>query len=85
MHSLIKSLGVFAVAAGLSMSPAFAQQEGLVNINVEGNTVQVPVAVAPQVCPNVSAEVLSQAVTTQEVGCEIDQDTAAQHGIQVGG
>jgi hypothetical protein len=85
MNALIKSLGVLAVTTTLSIPAALAQQEGLVNISVEGNSVQVPVAVAAQLCPNVSAEVLSQAVTNQEVVCEIDQDAAAQHDIQVGG
>ena len=81
MQTIIKSFGAVAVATALSMSAAVAQQEGLVNVSVEGNTVQVPVQVAAQVCPEVSAEVLSQAVTTQEVVCEIDQETAAQHDI----
>lgn len=70
-----------ALALGVAAGPAVAQQEGLVNVSVEGNTVQVPVAVAAEVCPNVSADVISQAVTTQEVVCEIDQETAAQHNI----
>jgi hypothetical protein len=70
---------------GLSAGAALAQQEGLVNISVEGNTVQVPVSVAAEVCPNVSAEVLSEAATSQKVVCEIDQETAAKHNIKVGG
>lgn len=81
VRNIIKSFGALAVATALSISAAVAQQEGVVNISVEGNTVQVPVEVAAQVCPEVSAEVLSQAVTTQEVVCEIDQATAAQHDI----
>lgn len=45
-----------ALAASVVASPALAQQqEGLVNVNVEGVNVQVPVSVAAQVCPNVSS------------------------------
>jgi hypothetical protein len=85
IRSIITSFGALAVATALSISAAAAQEEGVVNLSVEGTTVQAPVAVAAQVCPDVTAEVLSQAVTTQEVVCEIDQETAAQHDIQVDG
>lgn len=74
-----------AAALVLTAGTASAQQEGLVNISVEGNTVQVPVSVAVEVCANVSANVIAEAVTTQEVVCEIDAETAAEHNIQVGG
>jgi hypothetical protein len=74
------ALGAALAVSALSTA-AFAQQEGLVNISVDGNTVQVPVTVAAQVCPNVAANVLAEAVTTQEVVCEIDQQTAAEHNI----
>ena len=69
----------FSVVAG----PAFAQttQDGLVNVNVEGVSVQVPVAVAAEVCPNVAANVIGEAVGTQTAVCDIDQETAAQHNI----
>jgi hypothetical protein len=71
-----------ALAASVVTSPALAQQqEGLVNVNVEGVNVQVPVSVAAQVCPNVSANVIAEAVTSQEAVCSIDQQTAAQHNI----
>src|SRR5687768_10041403 len=72
-----------ALALAAAAGPAFSQQqEGLVNVNVEGNNVQVPVGVAAQVCPNIAANVLAQAVTTQEVVCEISQEVAAQHNIR---
>jgi ribosomal protein S7 len=61
---------------------AGAQQEGLVNVNVEGNTVQVPIGVAAQVCPDVAANVLAQAVNTQTAVCTINQQTAAEHNIR---
>lgn len=71
-----------AFAVSVVATPALAQQQdGLVNVNVEGVNVQVPVSVAAQVCPNVSANVIAEAVTTQEAVCSIDQQTAAQHNI----
>jgi len=43
-----------AVAAAMSLgviaAPASAQQSGLVNVNVTNNVVQVPIAVAANVC-----------------------------------
>jgi hypothetical protein len=73
-----------ALAGGLAMTSALAQQEGLVNVSVDGNTVQVPIAVAANVC-GVSVAVLADYEGTDRVVCEIDQDTAAQHNIQING
>ena len=61
------------------------QQEGLVNLSVDGNTVQVPVGVAANVC-DVDANVIAQQVKgTDESACEIDQETAAENGIDTAG
>jgi hypothetical protein len=80
---LRSTMAAAALALAVAAGPAFAQQqEGLVNVNVEGNNVQVPVGVAAQVCPNVAANVLAQAVNTQTAVCEIDQQTAAAHNIR---
>ena len=65
-----------------NVSQFWFQQEGLVNVNVEGNTVQVPIGVAAQVCPGVAANVLAEAVNTQTPVCDITQDVAAQHNIR---
>jgi hypothetical protein len=74
-----------AVALVLGTGAAFAQQEGLVNVSVDGNTVQVPVTVAVQVCADVDVNVLSeQYVGSDEIVCEIDQETAAEHNIELG-
>ncbi len=74
---------MIAAGAALFLSgAAFAQtQEGLVNVNVAGNNVQVPIGVAAQVCPNVSANVLAQAAGQQEAVCEITQEVAAENNI----
>jgi hypothetical protein len=47
-----------ALALGVSAGPASAQQNGLVNVDLSDNTVQLPVAVAANVC-GVQANVLA--------------------------
>jgi hypothetical protein len=82
MRTLVVGAALLTLALG---SAAFAQQEGLVNVNVEGVNVQVPVAVAAQVCDvniNVIAE---QYRESEEPVCTIDQETAAEAGIDTGG
>lgn len=67
----------------LSAAPALAQgnQEGLVNVDVEGNTVQVPVSVAANVC-GVDVNVIAQDFAgTDETACSIDQETAAENDM----
>ncbi|HEV7252698.1 MAG TPA: hypothetical protein VGN97_06320 [Mesorhizobium sp.] len=73
---------VAATALLLSSGAAFAQtQQGLVNVSVEGNSVQVPIGVAANVC-DVDANVLAtQFVGTDQTACEIDQETAAANNI----
>src|SRR3712207_5279153 len=80
--SIFKPCHAAVAALLVSAAPAFAQdQEGLVNISVEGNTVQVPVSVAANVC-DVDVNVIAQDFAgTEETACEIDQETAAENNI----
>ena len=81
----------FSLAAAAAISLALAgtashaqDQDGLVNISVDDNTVQVPVSVAANVC-DVSVDVLTESfVGSDETACEIDQETAAENGIDTG-
>lgn len=60
-------------------------QEGLVNLSVDGNTVQVPVGIAANVC-DVDANVLAADFAgTEDTACEIDQETAAENNIGTDG
>ncbi len=61
---------------------AFAQgQDGLVNLSVDGNTVQVPVGIAANAC-DIDANVLAQDFAgADETACEIDQETAAANNV----
>lgn len=77
----------FAATAALSIaaSGAFAQgQEGLVNVSVDDNTVQVPVSVAANVCDLDVNALARQFVGSDDSACEIDQETAAANGINTG-
>jgi coenzyme F420-reducing hydrogenase gamma subunit len=78
-----------ALSAGLAAGPASAQtQSGLINANISDNTVQVPVAVAANIC-DVDVNVLVQnLVETGQTTCEADADgiaTAAGGGGGGGG
>lgn len=58
-----------ATAAAVTAGPAAAQpQSGLVNVDLSGNTVQVPIAVAANVC-NLQVGVLAQGLTQGAVPC----------------
>lgn len=59
-----------ALAMGVAAAPAAAQtsQDGLVNVAVTDNTVQIPIGVAANVC-GVTAAVLSQQINTGTVDC----------------
>jgi hypothetical protein len=58
-----------AVAATVSPATA-ATQNGLVNLNLEGNTVQVPVAVAANVCDVSVAAILAGIRDVGSTDCE---------------
>ena len=55
---LAAALATSALALGVSAGPVSAQQNGLVNVELANNTVQVPVAVAANVC-GVQANVIA--------------------------
>ena len=60
-----------AIAVALSTSPASGQitQEGLVNVAIDDATVQVPVAIAANVC-GVAVNVLAQDLADGDAVCE---------------
>ncbi len=75
---------VAASVLALGATGALAQnQEGLVNLSVDGNTVQVPIDVAANVC-GLDVNVLAGQVGTSETACEISQATAAENNIDTG-
>jgi hypothetical protein len=84
--NIARILSGAVLASGLVMGSALAQTEqaGLVNVNVEGNTVQVPISVAANVCDVDVAVLVSEYQGTDKVVCEIDQETAAEHNIETG-
>lgn len=82
MPRVVATLAAAAVAVGVAAGPAVAQtnQGGLVNVAVTGNTVQVPLGVAANIC-GVNAAVLSQGLQTAPVDCSaIGNATATSMG-----
>jgi len=76
---LVNSLAAAAFAVGMASSAALAQQqEGLVNVNVSGTQVQVPIGIAAQVCGvSVDALVIDESNTVTD--CELTQEDVAQN------
>lgn len=77
-----KRRSIFAIAmSGLLVlafaAPTFAQtQRGLVNVNVEDVTVQLPIAIAANVC-DVNVNVLAEQLRAGDTDCEADATSAA--------
>ena len=66
-------------AGGGGVASAQTQQDGLVNVNVENITAQVPVGVAANVC-DVNAAVLAEQERLGGAVCEADATTIASNG-----
>jgi hypothetical protein len=66
---------IFGLAAPASSQPT---QEGLVNVNVSGNTVQVPIAAAVNIC-NVNVAALAELVAAGEA-CDAVAGAEARDG-----
>jgi hypothetical protein len=77
---------VTALTGAVAAAPTTAQnQEGLVNVAVVDNTVQIPIGVAANVC-GVAANVLAQSVETGPVDCTaVAGATATRAGNGGGG
>lgn len=79
MHCKSGIIASVALATALPLT-AVAQQEGLVNVALTDNVIQVPVGVAAQIC-DVDASVIAQDFTgTEDTVCTIDEDTGADAG-----
>ena len=66
-----------ALFAGVVAGPASAQpQEGLVNVSITDNTVQVPVAIAANIC-EVDVFILAQDIQDGSAVCNADADSRA--------
>ena len=61
MKRILALLAVMALMVTATVAPALAQQRGLVNVNVEDNTIQVPIGIAANIC-DVNANVLAQQI-----------------------
>ena len=77
MRRVIAVLFVMALMVAATITPAFAQQRGLVNVNVEGNTIQVPVGIAANIC-DVNANVLAVQLRQGGAECKAVADPDAE-------
>lgn len=65
-----------AVSLCIAVAPAAAQQRGLVNLEISGNTVQVPIAIAANVC-DVNVAVLVADLRDDAANCTADGEAVA--------
>jgi hypothetical protein len=65
----LAATGSLAVGALVGAPAASAQQEGLVNVNVEDVTIQVPIGVAANVC-NLDVAVLAELTADEAAPCD---------------
>ena len=87
MRKMMIAAMTAALALSIAAAPAAAQQEGLVNVALTDNTVQVPVAVAANIC-DVDVNVLASDLQDGSALCDADADsvaTAARGGGGGGG
>jgi hypothetical protein len=72
-------LATAAVSMGIMAGPAAAQpqQNGLVNVNISGNTVQLPVSLAANVCHVQVAALAQQLGQTGTGDCNASADSTA--------
>jgi len=74
-----------SMALCVAAAPASAQpQTGLVNVDISDNTIQVPIAVAANVC-NVQVAVLSTLIGQNGGECDADADGTADAVVTPGG
>jgi hypothetical protein len=73
---IVVLLAAMMLVGTTASSSVAAQQRGLVNINVEDNTVQVPIAVAANIC-DVTVAVLAQDIQDGGATCNAVAGAAA--------
>jgi hypothetical protein len=76
LKNVLAGVGLAALFA-VAVPVAAQNQEGLVNVNVSDITVQVPVAIAANVC-GVAVNVLSEQLPG-DVECNADAESAAEN------
>ena len=80
LKSMRVRLAVLTAAVATSLciaaAPASAQQSGLVNVDISGNTIQVPIAVAANIC-DVNVAVLVNDLRDDAARCDATADSDA--------
>ena len=80
MRTLTKALVTAGATGALALAPTAAQaqvtQDGLVNLALTQTTVQVPIAVAANIC-GVAVNLLAQGLSQGDVDCQAEGATSA--------
>jgi len=66
LAALVAAVSCFAIASTASAQP---HQNGLVNVAVSNNTIQVPIGIAANIC-DVAVNVLAQGTATGPAHCD---------------
>ncbi len=72
---MVCSLGL----AGASSASAQAQQNGLVNVVIRDVTIQVPIAIAANLC-DINVNILAEQVRNGDTDCDADAESVASPG-----
>ncbi len=70
--------------AGAGPASAQTQQDGLVNVNIDDVTIQVPIAIAANLC-DINANVLARQERNGGANCDADAESIASPGTGGGG
>lgn len=77
MKKLLASAALGLAGVTMTSAPAFAAtQRGLVNVNVEDVTVQIPIGIAANVC-DVDVAVLAQGLVSGPTDCDATAESVA--------
>jgi hypothetical protein len=91
LSAVVAAIAMFGIAIGTGSTSAQTEQNGLVNVYLNDVTVQVPIAVAANVC-DVTVGVLARQLDAGDVTCDsgatataIDSDHGNGGPVQQGG
>jgi uncharacterized protein YggE len=85
MRRILALFATTAMMVAMLAMPASAQQTGLVNVNIEDTTIQVPIAVAANLCDIDVAVLAVQVEEDPTTTCEATAESRATPPAQAGG
>ena len=86
MRRILVLISAIALTVMLAVAPALAQnQTGLVNVNIEDNTIQVPISVAANLCDINVAVLVADFQDDGRAECTATAESTASKGPGKGG